>query len=241
MAERRMFTQKITESDAFLNMPLSTQALYFHLCMYADDDGFVKNPKRICRMIGGNDDDYNLLLAKNFVLSYDNGVIVIKHWRMHNLLRKDRYHPSEYTDEKELLYLKNNGAYTLDGKQGQPLLATKWQPNGNQMATEDSIGKDSIGKDIKEKDVAKATSKKKKPKSQRNVIPPTVEMVEEYCKKRKNGIDAQAFVDFYASKGWFVGKTKMKDWEASVRTWERNNKVGHGSRNNDDIDQWVKG
>lgn len=147
MAERRMFTNKITESDPFLDMPLSSQALYFHLCMYADDDGFVKNPKRICRMIGVSDDDFKLLIAKSFVLNYESGVIVIKHWRMHNLLRKDRYNETEYVEEKSMLYIKDNGAYTLDENQGKPLLTTKRQPNGNQMATQDSIGEDSIGKD----------------------------------------------------------------------------------------------
>ena len=84
MAERRMFTQKITESDAFLDMPLSTQALYFHLCMNADDDGFVKNPKRIARMMGASDDDMRLLVAKSLVILYESGVIVIKHTPMQN-------------------------------------------------------------------------------------------------------------------------------------------------------------
>lgn len=153
MAERRMFTEKITESDAFLEMPLSSQALYFHLCMNGDDDGFVKNPRRIAKMLGATDDDMKLLVAKNFVLLYENGVIVIKHWRMHNLLRKDRYHPTEYVEEKSMLYLKDNGAYTLDETQGKPLingekdsLATRWQPDGNHLATEDRLGKDSIVK-----------------------------------------------------------------------------------------------
>lgn len=158
MAERRMFTQKITEAASFLEMPLSSQALYFHLCMGADDDGFVRNPKFIARMIGASDDDYKLLLAKKFVIAYENGVVVIKHWRMHNLLRKDRYHETEYTEEKAMLYLKPNGAYTLDEGKGKSLLevdgnqmVTIRQPNGNQMATEDRIGKDSIVKDnIKE-------------------------------------------------------------------------------------------
>ena len=130
MAERRMFTQKITESDAFLDMPLSAQALYFHLCMNADDDGFVKNPKRIARMMGSNDDDFSLLILKSFVIKYETGVIVIKHWRMHNLLRKDRYNETEYLEEKSMLNIKENGAYTLDRNQGKPLVATKWQPNG---------------------------------------------------------------------------------------------------------------
>ena len=146
MAERRMFTDKITESDVFLDMPLSTQALYFHFCMNADDDGFVKNPKRIQRMLGASDDDCKLLVLKRFVLPFESGVIVIKHWRMHNLLRKDRYKPTEYIEEKSMLKIKENGAYTFDENQGFPLLATSWQPNDNQLAPQYSIGKDSIDK-----------------------------------------------------------------------------------------------
>lgn len=150
MAERRMFTQKIVDSDAFLDMPLTTQALYFHLNMRADDDGFVNNPKKIQRMIGASDDDLKLLIAKRFLLAFENGVVVIKHWRMHNLLRKDRYNPTQYQEQMEQLLLKGNGAYTeaveipkvskLDNQ-----MATTWQPNDNQMATQDRIGKDSIG------------------------------------------------------------------------------------------------
>ena len=153
MAERRMFTQKITESDAFLEMPCSTQNFYFHLCMHADDDGFVNSPKKIQRIIGATDDDAKILIAKNFIIPFESGVIVIKHWRMHNQLRKDRYHPTDYYEEKCQLYLKSDGAYTLDGNQGESLSEITWQPNGNQMATEYSIGKDSIGKDNKEKSV----------------------------------------------------------------------------------------
>lgn len=145
MSERRMFTQKITESDSFLEMPMSSQALYFHCCMNADDDGFVKNPKRLAKMIGAADDDLKLLLIKRFILPFESGVIVIKHWRMHNLLRKDRYKPTEYVDEKSLLYIKENGAYTFDENQGEYLMATSWQPNGNQLAPQDRLGKDSIG------------------------------------------------------------------------------------------------
>lgn len=99
MAEKRMFSQKIIDSDAFLDMPLSTQSLYFHLNMRADDDGFINNPKKIQRMIGASDDDLRVLMAKRFVLSFDSGVIVIKHWRMHNTLQKDRYKPTQYQEE----------------------------------------------------------------------------------------------------------------------------------------------
>ena len=153
MAEKRMFTKKIVDSDAFLDMPLSTQALYFHLNMRADDDGFVNSAKKIQRMIGSSEDDLKLLIAKRFILGFENGVIVIKHWRMHNLLRKDRYNPTQYQEEFRMLGLKDNGSYTEnieipvlleDGNQ----MATKWQPDGNQMAPQDSIDKDSIDKEI---------------------------------------------------------------------------------------------
>lgn len=151
MAERRMFTQKIIDSDAFLDMPLSTQSLYFHLNMRADDDGFVNNPKRIQRTIGASDDDLKLLIAKRFVIGFESGVLVIKHWRMHNTLRKDRYNPTQYKEELALLDVKDNNAYTerypeLPERTAESL-ATDWQPNGNRPATQYSIGKYSIDKD----------------------------------------------------------------------------------------------
>lgn len=114
MAERRMFAKTIIDSDAFLDMPISTQALYFHLSMRADDDGFINNAKKIQRMIGCSDDDLKILLSKNFVIPFESGVCVIKHWKIHNLIQKDRYKPSVYLDEKAKLSLKNNNVYTMD-------------------------------------------------------------------------------------------------------------------------------
>ena len=104
---------KIVDSDAFLDMPLSTQCLYFHLNMRADDDGFVGNPKKIMRMIGASEDDMRILLAKRFLLIFEDNVVVIKHWWMHNTLAKDRYHTTAYTEDKALLQIKENKAYTL--------------------------------------------------------------------------------------------------------------------------------
>jgi hypothetical protein len=138
-----MFTQKIIDSDAFLDMPLSTQALYFHLNMRADDDGFVNSPKRIQRTVGASEDDLKLLIVKRFVIGFENGVIVIKHWRMHNTLRKDRYNPTQYQEELAMLDVKDNNAYT---ERLPECSATTWQPSGNHLATQYSIGKDSIGK-----------------------------------------------------------------------------------------------
>ena len=157
LAEKRMFTQKIIDSDPFLDMPLSTQALYFHLNMRADDDGFINNPKRIQRTIGASEDDLKLLLAKRFVIGFANGVIVIKHWRMHNTLRKDRYNPTQYQEEFAQLEVKENNAYTERLSEAQDVLeipsadamATTWQPNGNQAEPQYSIDKNSIDKESK--------------------------------------------------------------------------------------------
>lgn len=112
MAERRMFAKTIIDSDAFLDMPLSAQALYFHLSMRADDDGFVNNPKKIQRMIGASDDDCKLLNIKRFILAFESGVIVIKHWRIHNYIQKDRYKETLYKEEKSTLLLDDKNAYT---------------------------------------------------------------------------------------------------------------------------------
>lgn len=118
MANKRMFSMKIVDSDAFLDLPLSTQCLYFHLNMRADDDGFVDNAKRIMRIIGSSNDDLKLLIAKRFLLVFEDGVIVIKHWRMHNTLSSSRYHETQYLDEKSMLKLKENGSYSFaDGQE----------------------------------------------------------------------------------------------------------------------------
>lgn len=113
MAERRMFAKTIIDSDAFLDMPLSAQALYFQVGMRADDDGFVNNPKKIQRMIGASEDDLKLLIAKNFLIAFESGVMVVKHWKINNYIRNDRYKETNYVEEKRLLSIKQNGSYTL--------------------------------------------------------------------------------------------------------------------------------
>lgn len=159
-----MFAKTIIDSDVFLDMPLSTQALYFHLSMRADDDGFINNPKKISRMIGCAEDDLKLLIAKKFLLHFESGVVVIKHWLIHNQLRKDRYTPTNYQDEFKQLEKKENGSYRKSEKNSVPTridvtpkpnvnhLATTWQPNDNQMETQVSIGKYSLVKESKDKD-----------------------------------------------------------------------------------------
>lgn len=111
MAERRMFAKTIVLSDAFLDMPLSARCLYFTLGMLADDDGFVNSPKSIMRQCGASDGDLQCLLDNRFIILFETGVIVIKHWRINNYLRNDRYVPTKYKDEMQKLEVKDNGAY----------------------------------------------------------------------------------------------------------------------------------
>ena len=149
MSERRMFTKKIIDSDAFTELPPTTQALYFHLCMNADDDGFNNKIRQAMFNAHADRNDFNLLVSSRFIIPFDDkGVVVIKHWRLHNLIRVDRYHETEYIEQKAQLILKENGIYTEAVNQ----MATNGKPNDNQRLTEVSIGKDSIGKVSIDKD-----------------------------------------------------------------------------------------
>ena len=141
-----MFAKTIVTSDAFLDMPLSARCLYFTLGMFADDDGFVNNPKSIMRQVGACTDDLNILLAKRFILSFESGVIVIKHWRIHNYIRNDRYKESKYIDEKASLVIDEKGAYTEKNDLVYQV-DTVGIPLVSKMDTQVRLGKDSLGKD----------------------------------------------------------------------------------------------
>ena len=146
MAQRRMFSKKVTDTDTFLDMPLSTQALYFHLNMHADDDGFIDNTKTIQRMIGSSDDDRKLLVAKQFLLPFENGVVVIKDWRVHNYIRKDTYNQTMYPNELEQLNINDSGQY-----ERQDLFPYTERPRDvDETLTQVRLGKDRLGKDRKD-------------------------------------------------------------------------------------------
>lgn len=220
MAERRMFAKTIVLSDAFLDMPLSARCLYFTLGMLADDDGFVNNPKSIMRQAGASTDDLNLLMAKRFILTFDSGVIVIKHWRIHNYIQKDRYKESKYMEEKATLMIDQKGAYT-ECIQDVSILDTQVR-----------LGKDRGRLELGEDNEDSAAPPPTRPK---RFIPPTVEEVAEYCFERMSKVDPQRFVDYYTSNGWMVGKNKMKDWKAAVRTWEQKEKDKPSARKNGNV------
>ena len=212
MAERRMFAKTIIDSDAFLDMPLSAQALYFHLAMRADDDGFINNPKKIQRMIGGSDDDLKLLIAKHFIIPFESGIVVIKHWKIHNYIRNDRYKETVYKEEKNALQVKGNGSYTLG------------IPNGYQMDTQVRLGKDRLGKesiDICDSDESASPKKSSKPAKHKygeysNVLLSDTELEKlktEYSDYEERIERLSAYI---ASKG-----TRYKSHYATIRNWAR--------------------
>ncbi len=137
MASRRMFSLKVIDTDFFLEMPVTSQCLYFHLSMRADDDGFVSSPKKILKMIGSNDDDLRILISKKFIIPFESGICVIKHWRIHNYIQNDRHHPTIYKDELSQLNTDENGSYE-----------SKCIQNVSRMDTEVRLGKVRIEKDI---------------------------------------------------------------------------------------------
>ncbi|WP_099327884.1 hypothetical protein [Clostridium paraputrificum] len=155
MAERRMFAKTIIDSDAFLDMPQSTQLLYFHLSMRADDDGFINNPKSIMRNVKCNDDDLTLLAAKKFIINFGSGIVVIKHWKIHNYIAKDRYKETKYKQEKSMLSLDENNSYTLEEND----MYTECIQPVYEMDTQVRLGKDRLGKDnnIISKDIISST------------------------------------------------------------------------------------
>lgn len=217
MANKRMYSKDITDSDAFIEMSSAAQALYFHLNQGADDDGFNNQVQIAMMKAHASTDDLKILMAKNFVIRFECGVIVIKHWRLHNTLRKDRYTPTNYQEELNLLGIKENGVYTLGCQTVAERLPDGCPSIDKSSVVESSIGEESIEEGVPDINVGHKTTRKR-------FIPPTVEQVREYCLERGNYVDPQRFVDYYSSNGWMVGKNKMKDWKAAVRTWEQKEK-----------------
>lgn len=199
MARRRMFSLDVVDTDRFLDMPSSTQALYFHLGMRADDDGFVASPKRTTAMCGCSADDLNLLAAKGFVRPFESGVLVIVDWKKNNLLRPDRYTPTQFQKEKAQLGIPavNQSTY--------------------QRVPQFSIGKDSI-----DKVSVKRERKADKPPRPRFTPPSEDEAINYFDEQGSSAAEAKSFLDYYAANGWKVGgRATLKNWQAAARNWIR--------------------
>jgi hypothetical protein len=208
-----MFTKKVTDDDNFMALSSSAQALYLHLSMSADDDGFCNQVSISMFKAHASVQDLQALLEKRYIYQFDNGVIVIKHWRMANALRKDRYTPTAFQEELARLDLKDNGAYTL-------------YPSGCQVVAkrlpQDSIGKDSIGKD----------SIGNKGKKHKVFVPPTFEEVLEYAKEKGREDLAKEFFEYFTVGEWVDSKgNKVKNWKQKFITWCSRNEKKKGATN----------
>ena len=233
MAERRMFAKTIIDSDAFLEMPTTSQLLYFHLAMRADDDGFVNKPKSLMRMVGGKDDDLKLLFVKKFLIPFESGVVVIKHWKIHNYIRKDTYTETKYKEERATLELDENSAYRLAGEspsQFRDEFVTS--PSTQVRLGKDSTGKDSVGKDIEE-DVPDINVGHKSPKVVRHKygLYEQVLLTDEDYKKLQAEFPHD-FSERIARLDEYIASTgkKYKNHLATIRAWARKDATAKPAR-----------
>lgn len=211
MAEKRMFAKSIVLTDAFLDMPMSARCLYFTLGMLADDDGFVGSPKSIMRQCGASQDDLMVLLSKRFVLGFDSGVIVIKHWRINNYLQANRHRPTTYQEELASLMIDEKGSYT---EAGRTLCLTNAEQVLNSCSENADTDKNSIDKNRLDKG-SKFT-------------PPTLEEVQAYAKERESSTDPVKFWQYYDAGGWKDGQGKpVKNWKQKFLTWEKHDEQNH--------------
>ena len=211
-----MFAKTIVTSDAFLDMPPTTRSLYMLLCVMADDDGFVNAPRSIMRMSGATDDDMKLLIVKRFVLTFESGVVVIKHWRIHNLIQKDRYKETKYLEEKAMLALDENNAYTeADSSMYPECIQPVSKPEPQVRLGKVSKGKSRIGEDIEEAAPPKPT--KHKYGMYKNVLLSDEEyqkLIEEFPHDYTERIERLS--EYIASTG-----KKYKSHLATIRSWAR--------------------
>lgn len=237
MAEKRMFSRKITDSDSFIDIPLSAQALYFHLVMAADDDGIIDCPKKIQRMICATDEDIKQLISNQFLIEFESGLCVIRHWRVHNKVRSDRYKPTFHQEEKRCLIISENGSYEIANLQ----VNSNTQPNDNQVTTECQpmvcIGKDRLGKDrlvtpyipLKgEEHVNDKTEKVKQSTKAKQVDPELTERFERfysaYPKKMNKASAVKAFNKLKPNEELL--QTMLNAIEAqqkSIQNWKKDN------------------
>ena len=218
MAERRMFAKTIISSDDFLKMPLSAQALYFHLSMRGDDDGFVNSPIAVRSEIGASEADYRELIERRFILPFESGVVVIKHWRIHNYIQKDRYKPTVYTEERSRLTVKQNRAYTeLKEHDMRPVSKT------DTMYTQSSIGEirlDEFSSDVDDVDTT-STERHVENFGEKQMSYPTLQEVLDFAiAENLTAVNVYRFYGYYQQTGWRSNQgVVIGDWKMRLREW----------------------
>lgn len=242
MATKRMISLTVVDTDAFLELPLSTQALYFHLNLRADDDGFVGNPKRICRTVGASEDDLEQLKAKNFIIGFDDGVIVIKHWRIHNTLSANRYKGTNYIEDKALLKVKSNKAYTLG--EGLTLDDDLLLKKSKRQTKDEQKTSKRQTKDEQETNTDKTRLDKTrldKPSIEETRLIPTRDEILTYVFANDLNVDVDHFIDYYEANDWMSNGEKIRNWKALIRKWSVNEERPKQDNALNLIDQIVKG
>ena len=235
MAERRMFAKSVIDSDAFLELPVKCQLLYFHLGMRADDDGFVNKARSVLRLIGCTEADMKTLVDAQYLISFPSGVVVIRHWKVHNYIRRDSYKETLYKSEKNRLTVDVDGVYNLavtgssqvcDRSVTEPLQGCDGSVTG--LSTQDRLGKDRLGKDR----LGKVSSDQVRlnqestggcalPEHGAMARPPTATEVMIYVKQKKYHVDPERFVSFYNKNGWIEQGKTMTDWKKAVDLWQQ--------------------
>lgn len=256
MAERRMFAKTIIDSDAFIDMPISARLLYYDLAMRADDDGFVNSPKKIMKFVGASADDMNVLIARQFIIPFESGVVVIKHWRIHNYIRKDTYKETPYKDEKALLCLDENNGYKFENE----CPSTTCQRTVDEPSTQVRLGKVRLGKDRIESTRAHAretlpleisendSSENIKPENSKKPIRhkygtyKNVLLTDEDMNKLKSEFpdDWQSRIERLSEYIASSGKT-YKNHLATIRAWAKKDKEREKFKNGSKNNKWCTG
>lgn len=239
VADKRMMSKSVIDTDMFIDMPASTQCLYFHILLRADDDGFLKNAKTIMRTVGASPDDVKLLIAKQYLIPFDTGIMAIKHWRIHNYIKKDRYKPTD-CEEIKLLEVNEKGEYVL-AEPARNQVGSNMEPPCIQSGTvlepvRNQVGSNmepqvrdrdrdrleiEIGKDRESRESSRKKSSANNSTAAHKFVKPTLAELKAYIAENGYTFPADAFMDYYESNGWKVGRNPMKSWQATCRTWQR--------------------
>lgn len=212
MARKRMFSLDVVDTDLFMEMPKTSQLLYYNLGMRADDDGFVGNPKRLLKLLGADEDDLKVLVAKGFIILFESGIIVITHWKQNNYLRNDRHKTTVYADELACLKEKN-GVYILDNNVGIP--------NGNHWYTQCSIDKSSIDK-------YSSCCSNSNIYNNNNIYIPKKEHIKNYINNNNYTFDPEYFYNYYSSRNWYIGNKPIENFDqlkSIMDNWQKKESV----------------
>lgn len=214
-----MFAKSVIDCDLFIDMPQSARLLYYDLSMRADDDGFI-TPQKIIRMTGASKDDLSILIAKKFVIPFDSGVVVIRHWKVHNYIRKDTYAETEYREEKNTLHLNERNVYEENPVDGMSTSRGRAVDTGK-----DRLGKDSLGYTQKENYIKEKVDdvEGKEVTTSKRFVKPTLSEAQAYADEKGYAFSVEQWISYYESNGWKVGKNPMKSWKASMNYWNTNN------------------